>query len=515
MPNTDYKILARKYRPSSFSELIGQDSMVSTISNSINTGRIHHAYLFTGIRGIGKTTTARILARTLNYTLDNQEYTPSIKLDKIGLNCDAIIQSRHPDVFEMDAASNTGIDHVREIINFAQTKPTMAKYKIFIIDEVHMLSKQAFNGLLKILEEPPEHVIFIFATTEIEKIPITILSRCQKFNLKRINNTVMSDYLREICDKESIIIDNESVNIICTSSEGSMRDALSILDQATSLCDGNITSQILSEMLNLNDINFIISLFGRLIEGDSNKITDKIKQIYENGFEPLSLVRDLSKITHIASMIKLGISTQSDLLSSEQHTEIRSIINDIDISTLVHMWQILLKGNTEIKNSFDENISLEMLLIKLCYSNQLPPIEDIVSKIENSMGDNKTENIEIKPETKKINETEENLTEEFTIPESYEDMKSLLIENDMRLITDMDKLDVIEYKIGQIDLTSNDEINNDIINTLQSTLQNLTNIKWDINFIGKTSQVDEESLTIENIKKHFPDAEIINEEDNI
>ncbi len=214
-------------------------------------------------------------------------------------------------------------------------------------------------------------------------------------------------------------------------------------------------------------------------------------------------------------MIKLGISTQSDLLSSEQHTEISSIINDIDISTLVHMWQILLKGNTEIKNSFDENISLEMLLIKLCYSNQLPPIEDIVSKIENSMGDNKTENIEIKPETKKINETEENLIEEFTIPESYEDMKSLLIENDMRLITDMDKLDVIEYKIGQIDLTSNDEINKDIINTLQSTLENLTNIKWDINLIGKTSKVDEESLTIENIKKHFPDAEIINEEDNI
>ena len=515
MPNTEYKILARKYRPSSFAELIGQNSMVSTISNSIHSGRIHQAYLFTGIRGIGKTTTARILARTLNYTLDNKEYIPSIELDKIGLNCDAIIESRHPDVFEMDAASNTGIDHVREIINFAQTKPTMAKYKIFIIDEVHMLSKQAFNGLLKILEEPPEHVVFIFATTEIEKIPITILSRCQKFNLKRIDNSVMNDYLRKICDKELIKIDNDSINIICSASEGSMRDALSILDQATSLCDGNITSQMLSEMLNLNDINFIISLFGRLIEGDSNKITDKIKQIYENGFEPLSLVRDLSKITHIASMIKLGISTQSDLLSSEQHTEIRSIINDIDISTLVHMWQILLKGNEEIKNSFDQNISLEMLLIKLCYSNQLPPIEDLVSKIENSMGDNKTEKNDIKPETKKINEPVENIMEEFIIPESYEDMKLLLIENDMRLITEMDKLDVIEYKIGQIDLTSNDEINKDIISTLQSTLQNLTNIKWDINFIGKTSQMDEESLTIENIKKHFPDAEIINEEDNI
>jgi DNA polymerase-3 subunit gamma/tau len=259
LPNINYKILARKYRPSSFAELIGQDSMVSTISNSIQSGRIHHAYLFTGIRGIGKTTTARILARTLNYTLNNNEYTPSIHLDKIGLNCEAIIESRHPDVFEMDAASNTGIDHVREIINFAQTKPTMAKYKIFIIDEVHMLSKQAFNGLLKILEEPPEHVIFIFATTEIEKIPITILSRCQKFNLKRISAPIMSDYLRVISEKESINIDNDSINIICASSEGSMRDALSILDQASSLCDAHITSEMLSEMLNLNDVNFVIS----------------------------------------------------------------------------------------------------------------------------------------------------------------------------------------------------------------------------------------------------------------
>ena len=515
MPNINYKILARKYRPSSFAELIGQDSMVSTISNSIQSGRIHHAYLFTGIRGIGKTTTARILARTLNYTLNNNEYTPSIHLDKIGLNCEAIIESRHPDVFEMDAASNTGIDHVREIINFAQTKPTMAKYKIFIIDEVHMLSKQAFNGLLKILEEPPEHVIFIFATTEIEKIPITILSRCQKFNLKRISAPIMSDYLRVISEKESINIDNDSINIICASSEGSMRDALSILDQASSLCDAHITSEMLSEMLNLNDVNFVISLFGKLIESKSTEITEKIKQIYENGFEPLSLVRDLSKITHIASMIKLGISTQSDVLSSEQHLEIKSIISDVDISTLVHMWQILLKGNTEIKNTFDQSISLEMLLIKLCYSNQLPPIEDIISKIENRMSDNETDDNVINSETKKNSELTENSKEELIIPESYEDMKSLLIENDMRLITDIDKFEVIEYRIGQIDLTSNDEINEDIINLLQSTLQNLTNIQWDINFIGKTPQNNDESLTIENIKKHFPGAEIINEEDTI
>ena len=188
---TEHKILARKYRPRSFSELVGQESILNTISNSIESNRISQAYLFTGIRGVGKTTIARVLARTLNYTLDNIEYSPSINLENIGLNCEAIMESRHPDVFEMDAASNTGIDNVREIINFAQTRPTMAKYKIFIIDEVHMLSRQAFNGLLKILEEPPEHVVFIFATTEIEKIPVTILSRCQKFNLQRIDSEIM------------------------------------------------------------------------------------------------------------------------------------------------------------------------------------------------------------------------------------------------------------------------------------------------------------------------------------
>ena len=204
--NTNYRILARKYRPTSFDELVGQSNIVDTISNSIRSGRLSQAYLFTGIRGVGKTTTARILARTINYTLDNAEYTPLIKIEKKGLNCEAIMESRHPDVFEMDAASNTGIDHIREIISFAQTKPTMAKFKIFIIDEVHMLSKQAFNGLLKILEEPPEHVVFIFATTEIEKIPVTVLSRCQKFNLKRIDNDVMSEYLKKVTKEENVVI---------------------------------------------------------------------------------------------------------------------------------------------------------------------------------------------------------------------------------------------------------------------------------------------------------------------
>ena len=440
---TEHKILARKYRPRSFSELVGQESILNTISNSIESNRISQAYLFTGIRGVGKTTIARVLARTLNYTLDNIEYSPSINLENIGLNCEAIMESRHPDVFEMDAASNTGIDNVREIINFAQTRPTMAKYKIFIIDEVHMLSRQAFNGLLKILEEPPEHVIFIFATTEIEKIPVTILSRCQKFNLQRIDSEIMIKYVFDIAQKEKVEIDEKSVQIICSASEGSMRDALSILDQAISLCDGNISEDKLADMLNLNDMNFIIELFEKLILSEIDQIKKKIDQIYENGFEPISLIRDLSRVTHLASLIKIKIQIKNNYLSSDQIEKINSIIQNIDISSLIHMWQMLLRGYNEVMESFDNNVALEMLLIKLCYSSQLPPIDSLISKFEDSMDGekNKAPAKEIKIDIK--------------IPESYDEAKSMIIDNDIRLAGDLEKFELIEYKIGHIDLTSN------------------------------------------------------------
>ncbi|MAU86505.1 MAG: DNA polymerase III, subunit gamma and tau [Rhodobiaceae bacterium] len=497
---TEHKILARKYRPQSFSELVGQESILNTISNSIESNRISQAYLFTGIRGVGKTTIARVLARTLNYTLDNIEYSPSINLENIGLNCEAIMESRHPDVFEMDAASNTGIDNVREIINFAQTRPTMAKYKIFIIDEVHMLSRQAFNGLLKILEEPPEHVIFIFATTEIEKIPVTILSRCQKFNLQRIDSEIMIKYVFDIAQKEKVEINEKSVQIICTASEGSMRDALSILDQAISLCDGNISEDKLADMLNLNDMNFIIELFEKLILSEIDQIKKKIDQIYENGFEPISLIRDLSRVTHLASLIKIKIQIKNNYLSSDQIEKINSIIKNIDISSLIHMWQMLLRGYNEVMESFDNNVALEMLLIKLCYSSQLPPIDSLISKFEDSMDGekNKAPAKEIKIDIK--------------IPESYDEAKSMIIDNDIRLAGDLEKFELIEYKIGHIDLTSNDMINNATIKQIESSLKNLTNMEWTINYLGEKIQTVKQ-ITIDNIKQHYPDAQIVNEDE--
>lgn len=497
---TEHKILARKYRPRSFSELVGQESILNTISNSIESNRISQAYLFTGIRGVGKTTIARVLARTLNYTLDNIEYSPSINLENIGLNCEAIMESRHPDVFEMDAASNTGIDNVREIINFAQTRPTMAKYKIFIIDEVHMLSRQAFNGLLKILEEPPEHVVFIFATTEIEKIPVTILSRCQKFNLQRIDSEIMIKYVFDIAQKEKVEINEKSVQIICTASEGSMRDALSILDQAISLCDGNISEDKLADMLNLNDMNFIIELFEKLILSEIDQIKKKIDQIYENGFEPISLIRDLSRVTHLASLIKIKIQIKNNYLSSDQIEKINSIIKNIDISSLIHMWQMLLRGYNEVMESFDNNVALEMLIIKLCYSSQLPPIDSLISKFEDSMDGEKN-----KVPTKEIKI-------DIKIPESYDEAKSMIIDNDIRLAGDLEKFELIEYKIGHIDLTSNDMINNATIKQIESSLKNLTNMEWTINYLGEKIE-NVKQITIDNIKQHYPDAQIVNEDE--
>tara|TARA_Y100000590_G_scaffold364139_1_gene422314 strand:- start:67988 stop:69499 length:1512 start_codon:yes stop_codon:yes gene_type:complete len=498
---TEYKILARKYRPKSFNELVGQDSIKMTLANSLNSGRINQAYLFTGIRGVGKTTTARILARTLNYTMDNINYDPKIEIKESGLNCDAILHSRHPDVFEMDAASNTGIDHVREIINFAQTKPTLAKYKIFIIDEVHMLSKQAFNGLLKILEEPPDHVIFIFATTEIEKIPVTILSRCQKFNLNRIESSVMGKYLAEVAKEETVKIDSASIKIICNASEGSLRDALSILDQAISMCSGDIKEKKIKVMLNLNDMNFIIELFNKLINSDSISVTEEFTNIHKNGFDPLSLIRDLSKITHTATLLKIKAPITSEYLSNDQIAKIEDIILSVDIASLIHMWQMLLKGHNEILISFEPSLALEMILIKLCFSNQLPPIDSVISKIENSM--------EIKKSG--VSTQREKIQKTFKIPQNYDEAKSMLIDNDLRLASEIDKLDLVEYKIGNIDLTSNDLIDSKTIESMQTALNDLTRIKWDINVITNKT-LENNDITIDKIKDHFPKAEVINKD---
>jgi len=504
----NYKVLARKYRPTNFTELIGQDTMVQTLINSFNSGRIPQAYMLNGIRGIGKTTTARILARALNYSLEKNKETPTVDIKEIGLNCEAIMESRHPDVFEMDAASNTGIDNIREIIGLAQTKPSLAKYKIFIIDEVHMLSRQAFNGLLKILEEPPEHVKFIFATTEIRKIPITVISRCQRFNLQRIDQIILEEYLEKIVKKENVTSDKLSLSAIAKASDGSVRDALSLLDQAIVLCVNDITYKKIYNMLNYSDQGVVIDLFKLIMLGKIDEALEKIKQNYNSGIEPLTILTDLAEISHAFTLIKINKENNSSFnLTNEQFIDASEFIDTIEMSSLVHMWQMLLKGYKEIEQSFNSFMSMEMLIIKLSYSSQLPPINDII------------ENLESKAITEKI--TINNMPQEdvininkITTPKTYEEAISIVGDYDIRLIELIDNyIKLIKYKEGYIEIELLDNHPNDLINNFKSTLEKATALNWVIDISNsKDRSINKNDLTIENFKNHFPDAEIINKD---
>ena len=504
----NYKVLARKYRPTNFTELIGQDTMVQTLINSFNSGRIPQAYMLNGIRGIGKTTTARILARALNYSLEKNKETPTVDIKKIGLNCEAIMESRHPDVFEMDAASNTGIDNIREIIGLAQTKPSLAKYKIFIIDEVHMLSRQAFNGLLKILEEPPEHVKFIFATTEIRKIPITVISRCQRFNLQRIAQGALEEYLEKIIKIENVISDKLSLSVIAKASDGSVRDALSLLDQAIVLCESNITYEKIYNMLNYSDQGVVIDLFKIIILGKIDEALEKIKQSYKNGLEPLTILTDLAEIAHTFTLIKINKENNTSFnLTNEQFMDASQFIDAIDMSSLVHMWQMLLKGYKEIEYSFNAFMSLEMLLVKLCYSSQLPSISDIISKLESKIiTERKT--IDHSPREDDIN------IDKIIRPKTYEEAISIVGDYDIRLIGLIDDyIKLVKYKIGYIEIELLNGYPDDIINNFKSTLEKATSLNWDINVTDSHNKpINKDALTVENFKNYFPDAEIINKD---
>nr|MBP6690572.1 DNA polymerase III subunit gamma/tau [Hyphomonadaceae bacterium] len=296
-----YVVLARKYRPRTFADLIGQEAMVRTIANSFALGRIPHAYMLTGVRGVGKTTTARLLARALNYRLGDVN-APQIELDPMGEHCQAIMESRHPDVFEMDAASRTGINDIREILDSVRYAPVMARNKIYIIDEVHMLSTAAFNGLLKTLEEPPPHVKFIFATTEIRKVPVTVLSRCQRFDLKRIDSERLAEHLANICVKEGVKVEADGVALIARAAEGSARDGLSLLDQALVQKPGaTVAAADVREMLGLADRGRVLDLFEAIAKGDAKTALTEVRGQYDSGADPTLILRDLLDIGHEAA----------------------------------------------------------------------------------------------------------------------------------------------------------------------------------------------------------------------
>jgi len=390
-PAPAYRVLARKYRPTGFADLIGQEPMVRTLQNAFKLDRIHQAYLLTGVRGVGKTTTARILARAFNYELPAKDGRPAIDrptihMEELGVHCQAIIESRHVDVLEMDAASHTGIDDVREIIDNARYRPVMARTKVYIIDEVHMLSKAAFNGLLKTLEEPPEHVKFLFATTEIDKVPVTVRSRCQRFDLRRVDAALLAEHLRKICVMEKVAIEADALATIARAAEGSVRDALSLLDQAVAhgaTGEGaEILAQDLRAMLGVADRARVVDLFEAAMSGRIAEALAMLEEQYGGGADPAQVVMELAEFTHLVTRIKVAPDTaRSTALTPEESRRGAALAEALSLSALSRAWQILAKGVEEMRQSQTPLASADMILVRLAYVADLPTPDEALRKL--------------------------------------------------------------------------------------------------------------------------------------
>ena len=370
-----YRVLARKYRPRNFADLIGQEAMVRTLTNAIASGRIAQAYMLTGVRGIGKTTTARLIARALNYP-----GAPSIEMPELTPQCEAILESRHMDVIEMDAASNTGVDNMREIIDSVRYAPVSLRYKIYIIDEVHMLSKSAFNALLKTLEEPPPHIKFIFATTEIRKVPVTILSRCQRFDLKRLDASRLMQHYGRIAALENVTIDEESLRMIARASEGSVRDGLSLLDQAIAYGEGVVKSADVAGMMGLIDKSRIIDLFDAVMTGNTAAAIREVEAQHEGGGDPETILNDLADFVHWVTRLKV---VKNSALSDPSRTEAEKsrgadYATRLGMTHLTRAWQMLLKGITEVSFSGQPLLAAEMVLIRLAHAADVLSGEDLL-----------------------------------------------------------------------------------------------------------------------------------------
>ncbi len=378
-----YQVLARKYRPQNFDDLIGQDALVRTLKNAIDSGRIAHAFMLTGIRGVGKTTTARIIAKALNYTGADGTAGPTTGSTEDCDVCKAITEDRHPDVMEMDAASRTGIDDIREILDGVRYAPTSARYKVYIIDEVHMLSKAAFNALLKTLEEPPEHVKFIFATTEIRKVPITVLSRCQRFDLRRIDADVLADYYGTIAEREETKAEDEALALIARAADGSVRDGLSLLDQAIALGDGAVTSDQVKTMLGLADAAMILDLLEQSLKGQPEKALEIMSDLYKKGADPVVVIQDLLELSHLLTKNRaVPQFQQSGLVSKGEQERLENLADSLSMPTLNRTWQILLKGLGEVNIAPNPQSAAEMVLLRLAYAADLPDPADLIKKIQ-------------------------------------------------------------------------------------------------------------------------------------
>ncbi|MFG7489123.1 DNA polymerase III subunit gamma/tau [Methylorubrum rhodesianum] len=380
---TPYRVLARKYRPQTFDDLIGQGAMVRTLANAFSANRIPQAWMLTGVRGVGKTTTARILARGLNYLRTaGSDSGPTVSMPELGVHCQAIMESRHMDVLEMDAASHTGIDDVRGIIDGIRYAPVSARYKVYIVDEVHMLSEKAFNAFLKTLEEPPPHAKFVFATTEIRKVPVTILSRCQRFDLRRVEADVLSAHLKKICAAEGVEAEDEALAAVTRAAEGSVRDALSLLDQAIAHGAGAVTAAGVRDMLGLADRSRIVDLFEAAMRGDVPAAFAEIRAQYDAGADPAVVLSDLAGFTHLVTRLKLVPGAEADpTLSEAERVRGAQFAGRLPVRALSRAWQILLKALPEVQAAPRPLAAAEMAIVRLAYAADLPTPDEALRQL--------------------------------------------------------------------------------------------------------------------------------------
>ena len=540
------KPLALRYRPQKFQELIGQDSMVISIQNAIKLKRIPNAYLLTGIRGTGKTTTARIIAKAINCKVD---FTSDQKCSEGNFcHCESITNSNHIDILEMDAASKTGIDDIREILEASKYHPSTAKYKVFIIDEVHMLSKQAFNALLKTLEEPPPHLKFILATTEVKKIPVTILSRCQRFDLRRIKVEEMKLFLKKICDKEKADVDENSLTLISKSSEGSVRDALSILDQAIithNLMGEKVTEDKVRTMLGLADDTKIVDLMSYIVEGNIEKSINAVEEIFDIGADPKLVLHSLLDVCYLMTRTKTLGKISKDLSVSESDAErLNVMVKDLDMTYLTMLWHFLIKGLEDLNLYPNLSIAFQMLLTRLCHLKNMPDPQSVYEYKEESKINtkhNKTlnqkinlqsttqiKNVSQEIESPKQNLNQNNLTSKIN---SFEELISLVEKNkEIQLKFDLEKnVRLVKFSEGKIDIEFNEKLSKNFIKNLTSRLLEWTGNRWiitlskskgDQTIYEKKNEV--KKMLFEDAKKTeiykkvmelFPNAELTNVEE--
>lgn len=514
-----YVVLARKYRPQNFEDLLGQDALVKTLTNAIENNRLHHAYILTGIRGVGKTTTARLIARALNCVGKDGNGGPTISPCGECDNCKSIASGRHMDVMELDAASHTGVDDVRELLDSARYAPTNARYKIYIIDEVHMLSKGAFNALLKTLEEPPAHVKFIFATTEIRKVPVTILSRCQRFDLQRLSIETLKELFTKILKNENIPADSEALDIIAKAADGSARDGLSLLDQSIVLSNANIKTDVVKNMLGLADRGQTLSLFENLINGNMENVLSNVSSQYTNGATPMIILQDLINITH--DMAKIKIVPQ--LLNTTSFSEVEkntftSLSQTTSLAILSKIWQMLIKGIGELNLAPSSVEALEMILLRVAYSASMPTPYEILNDVKknSSLISGVATKAQEKPSAfeKKNNITNVSSPKDFIKFNTVDEFVSYLENTKKALIEYSIKNDVSikEFSDGHIKMNISPNIHQDFIMNLHKLLTDVTGKKWEIDIfkgdLGETI-ADKEKSKVEASRKNVAEYPLV------